>query len=248
VSSFKDHFSARAAAYAAYRPRYPTPLVDFLADVASSTDVAWDCGCGSGQLSVDLARRFARVVATDASAQQLAQAVPHPRVEYRHAAAEGSGLPDGSIDLAVAAQAAHWFDLAAYYAEVRRVVEPGGVIALVTYAAMTITAEVDLVLHRFHTRRLGPYWPPERRWTEDGYRSLPFPFTEVGAPRFEMRVTWTLDQLLGYIETWSAVRALEAVEGQGDIETLHRLLAPRWGDEALPRAVRWPVRVRVGRL
>jgi SAM-dependent methyltransferase len=128
VSGFKDHFSARAAAYAAYRPRYPTPLVGFLAGVAPSTDVAWDCGCGSGQLSVDLTRRFTRVVATDASAQQLAQAVPHPRVEYRHAAAEGSGLLDGSIDVAVAAQAAHWFDLAAYYGEGRRVVEPGGII------------------------------------------------------------------------------------------------------------------------
>lgn len=248
TSGFKDHFSARAAAYATFRPTYPAELVDFLADLAPARDLAWDCGCGSGRLSVGLARRFASGVATDASAHQLAQAAGHPRVEYRKTAAERSGLPDGCVDLAVAAQAVHWFDLPAYYAEVRRVAKAGGFLALVTYAAMSVGPELDPVLRGFHARRLARYWPPERRWVEEGYRSLPFPFAELAAPRFEMRRTWTLEQLLGYVATWSAVRALEEQEGHGDFEAVHRRLAARWGEPSVPREVRWPLWLRVGRV
>ena len=122
---FKDHFSHSAASYAAYRPTYPSELVSFLADTARRNEFAWDCGCGSGQLSTLLAERFQRVYATDASAKQIENAVSHPQVQYACAPAESSGLGDSVADLIVAAQAAHWFDLPVFYREVRRVGRPG---------------------------------------------------------------------------------------------------------------------------
>ena len=245
---FKNHFSDRAAAYAARRPTYPAALVDFLADVAPRRELAWDSGCGSGQLSVLLAGRFEQVIATDASAEQIAQARPHPNVRYAQAPAEASGLPAAVVDLAVAAQAAHWFDLAGYYAEVRRVARRGAIIALATYATMRIDDDVDGVVKRFYSDVVGPYWPPERRHTEDGYRSLPFPFDELPAPELEMRAEWALADVVGYVETWSAVRAMARATGRAPIPELRRDLARVWGPEAAVRPVRWPLALRVGRL
>ena len=247
-NSFKDHFSATAAAYAAHRPTYPGALTDLLAELAPRSDLAWDAGCGSGQLSVRLADRFARVVATDASRQQIAHAAPHPHVTYVAARAEASALAAGGVDVAVAAQAAHWFDLPAYYAEVRRVARPGGVLALVSYGLVRVDAVVDPVIDRFYTQVLGPHWPPERRHVDDGYRALPFPFEELGAPGLEMQASWTRADLVGYVETWSAVWALERAVGSGPLEAFRRELAHAWGADAAGRPVRWTLSLRVGRL
>lgn len=247
--SFKDHFSQVAAAYAAHRPSYPAALVDFLARRAPARRVAWDSGCGSGQLSVLLAERFARVVATDASAEQIARATARPNVQYRCAPAEASGLEEASADLATAAQAAHWFDLPAYYGEVRRVVRPGGLVALISYGVVGAGAELDAVIHPFYSQVLGPYWPPERRHVDEGYRSLPFPFQELETPPppFEIRLEWRLEELVGYVGTWSAVWALERAEGQGPVAAFTRDLAAAWGPASAVRTVHWPLTLRVGR-
>lgn len=225
---------------------YPPALVDCLADLAPARGVAWDAGCGSGQLSLLLAQRFDRVIATDASAEQIAHAAPHRHVEYRCAPAEASGLDDGIADLAVAAQAAHWFDLPGYYAEVRRVARPGAVVALVSYGNVRADTTVGPLIDQFYSDALGPLWPPERRLVEDGYRALPFPFAELTTPPFEIRVDWTLVDMMGYIETWSAVRAMERVEGRGPIVAFEKQLARAWGDPKAARPVRWPLSLRVG--
>ena len=245
---FQDHFSDVAAAYAAHRPTYPAALVDFLAESAPGRDLAWDAGCGSGQLSVLLADRFARVIATDASPEQIAHAAPHPNVAYACAPAEACGLPQGVADLAVAAQAAHWFDLPAYYAEVRRVGRAGALVALVTYGLVRVDHAIDHLVDRFYVDVLGSYWPPERRHVEDGYRSLAFPFQEIVTPHFEMQASWTLVDLIGYVETWSAVWALEQAEGRARLEAFRREVAHLWGKEPAVRSVRWPVALRVGRV
>jgi SAM-dependent methyltransferase len=247
VMGFKDHFSVAADRYAAYRPSYPAALAGFLARAAPRPALAWDCGCGSGQLSALLAERFESVWATDASAEQIARATPHPRIEYRKAGEGASGLPNGCVDLAVAAQAAHWFDLAAYYAEVRRVARPGAIIAQTVYTLVEVTEEVDLAVRRFYADVLGPYWPPERRHVEANYASLPFPFEPIPAPPLEMRATYTLAQFIGYMRTWSAVIALEKAEGAGPMAALRHDLEPLWG-EAAAREVRWPLTVRAGRI
>lgn len=244
---FKDHFSEVAAAYAAHRPSYPAALVDFLARLAPEQRLAWDAGCGSGQLSVLLASRFTRVLATDPSPEQIARAAVHPKVEYRCASAEASGLPERAADLATAAQAAHWFDLPAYYAEVRRVTRSGGIVALISYGVITAGADLDAVIQPFYRDVLGSYWPPERRHVDDGYRSLPFPFEELDAPRLEIRLDWRLEDLVGYVGTWSAVWALQRSEGANPFAMLRRALADAWGAAAV-RTVRWPLALRVGRV
>jgi SAM-dependent methyltransferase len=248
VSEFRDFFSTKAAQYAASRPGYPLELVDFLADASPRLGLAWDAGAGSGQLSTLLARRFERVVATDASAAQLAHAVAHPNVEYRLARAEESGLEAGTVDLAVSAQAAHWFDLDLYYREVRRVAAPRALVALVTYGVGDIDGAPGEVFSNFHSSVLAAHWPPERRHAEEGYRALPFPFEEMAAPKLFLREDWTLDQLTGYVDTWSALRSLVREQGDAPIAAFRRDLARAWGDPSTRREVRWPMSIRAARV
>ncbi len=244
---FRDLFSGHAAAYAAYRPSYPMALVEYLARLAPGRERAWDCGSGSGQLAVLLAERFAQVEATDASAAQIAHAAPHPRVTYRVAPAEASGLPGGTCDLVTAAQAAHWFELAAFYGEVRRVARPGAVVALIGYGLMFVDTAADAVIQRFYTTELAGFWPPERRHLEAGYRTLPFPFTEITPPAFTSQAQWSRHQLVAYVETWSSVAALAAAGEQARVARLREDLAAVWPDGET-RSVRWPLCLRVGKV
>lgn len=244
---FKDHFSQVAVGYAVHRPSYPAALVDVLARLALARRLAWDAGCGSGQLSRLLAGSFDRVAATDASPDQIAQATAHPRVEYRCAPAETSGVPDAAADLATAAQAAHWFDLPAYYAEVRRVVRPGGIVALISYGVVAL-GDLDAIVRPFYRDTLAPHWPPERRHVDEGYRTLAFPFAELETPALEIRLEWNLEELIGYVRTWSAVWALERAEGSGPLTAFRQALADAWGPSEARRTVRWPLALRVGRV
>ena len=247
-ADFKDHFSARSAAYAAHRPTNPAELAAHLAALAPARDRALDCGCGSGQLSVLLAAHFAQVIATDASAAQIANATPHPAIHYRVAPAERSGLPAGSVDLVSVAQAAHWLDLDAFYAEASRVARPGAILALISYGILRVEGEPGPVVDHFYRAVAGPHWPPERRHVETGYRSLPFPVPDLPAPDLAITVSWGLADLIGYVDTWSAVRALEAASGPGPVERLCADLTACWGDPAVRRSVRWPLALRLGRL
>ncbi|NJC88504.1 MAG: class I SAM-dependent methyltransferase [Desulfuromonas sp.] len=246
--TFKDHFAPVAASYADFRPTYPPALFAWLASLVPRHELAWDCAAGSGQASSDLAAHFARVVATDASPAQIAAAVPHPRIDYRVAPAEASGLPAASVDLVTVAQALHWFDLAGFYAEVRRVLHPGGVLAVWTYGVLTIEgAEVDTLVQHFYHDTVGPYWPPERAHVENGYRALPFPFAELAAPPFAMEAFWTLSQLLGYFRSWSATGRFVTANGYDPVALLERQLVPLWKEEGAKRKVTWPLALRVGR-
>jgi len=248
VSGFKDHFSATAGGYAAHRPVYSRAVAEALAARSPERGVAWDAGCGSGQLSVVLGDVFDQVVATDASAAQIAAATPHPRVRFRVAPAEASGLSEGTVDCSVAAQAAHWFDLEAYYREVRRVSRPGGLVALITYAVMETDPEVERIVQRFYRKTLDGHWPPERVSVEEGYRSLPFPFEPVEAPALTLEHRWNADQLLGYVGTWSAVQSLRKVGRGPELERFADEILAAWGDPRTARLVRWPLSLRLGRV
>ena len=244
--NFNDHFSARSADYARFRPTYPPELVKWLASVAPSRGLALDCGCGTGQLSTLLAQAFDRVVAIDASPAQIANATRHDGVQYRVGPCEQSGLDDASVDLVAAAQAAHWFDLKAFFGEVRRVLRPHGCIALITYGITETTGEPGRLLANFYSSVVGPYWPPERRHVETGYRLLPFPFDEVTAPEMTMTARWTVDELLGYVDTWSAVRQAEAVLGRSRYALFVDQMRTAWGDPRGQHEIRWPLSMRVG--
>lgn len=261
VADFYDHFSHRAEGYAHYRPHYPPELCDFLFDLTNPSNdraasltnrpfgTVWEAGCGSGQFTLDLAERFAFVYATDASEKQIAHARSHPRVEYRVARAESSGLPDRSVDLAVAAQAAHWFDLEGYYAEVRRVVRPGRHIALIVYGIhSTDDVRIDPIVKLFYHETLRCFWPPQRRLVEEEYKTIPFPFDELPSPRFEMRANWNLSEMLGYVETWSAVGELVKAKGRAEVDSFRTQMAKAWGEPDLRKIIHWPLSMRLGRV
>ncbi len=245
---FKDHFSGHAADYAAARPSYPPALAALLADHAGGRDLALDCGCGSGQLSVLLAGHFDRVVATDASAEQIAHAIPHPRVTYAAAPAEHSGLADHSADLVVAAQAAHWFDLALFWREVARVGRPGGLTALVSYGSITVSPDLDPLLRRFHDETLRDYWPPERWLVTGGYRDILFPLAQIALPPVAMTLDWTFGQMLAYLGTWSGVKAADRALGTSVLAEIAPSLEPAWGDPQTRRTISWPLAIRAGRI
>jgi SAM-dependent methyltransferase len=246
--SFADHFSAVSAAYATFRPRYPDALFDLLAGAAPAREAAWDCATGNGQAALGLARHFGRVIATDASDAQIAHATPHPRVTYRVAPAEASDLDDGSVDLVTVAQAVHWFDRPRFWAEARRVLRPRGVIAIWTYRLFSIAPELDAIVRRFYQNTVGPFWPPQRKLTEEGFRTIEFPFAEFSVPEFTIEQRLTLEDVGGYIRTWSATRGYVERHGHDPVDALVAELAPVWGDSQTRRLARWPLPARAGRV
>jgi SAM-dependent methyltransferase len=245
--SWKDLFSRQAPDYARFRPTYPPALFTWLAGQAPARGLAADVGTGSGQAACGLAEHFAQVIALDPSAEQLANAPPHPRVEYRRGSAEATGLPAGAADLVVAAQAFHWFPHAPFFAEVRRVVKPGGLLALWCYQIPEVTPAVDQVVRELYLDYLDAYWEPERRLVEDGYGQVRFPFAEVPAPGFDMRLTWSFEQLAGYLGTWSPLKRYIEARGEDPLALVLPRLAAAWGD-APEREARWPLTVRAFRI
>ncbi|HEX6705717.1 MAG TPA: class I SAM-dependent methyltransferase [Albitalea sp.] len=244
-----DHFSAVAAQYAQSRPTYPDELFAWLAGQCASQALAWDVGAGNGQASVALAAHFDRVLATDLSEEQIREATPHPRIEYRVAPAERSGLAAGSADLVTVAQALHWFDLDAFYAEVRRVLRPSGVVAAWTYGVLSVGgAAVDGIVDHYYREVVGPYWPAERRHVESGYAQLAFPFRSLSSPVFVIRRQWGLDALLGYMRSWSATARMHKATGVDPVREVERSLGAAWGARDSTREVSWPIAMRVGTL
>jgi SAM-dependent methyltransferase len=248
VREFADHFSALSSRYAAYRPRYPEGLFDAIAAASGRRARLWDCATGSGQAAVPLAGRFDLVVASDASPRQLGAARSHPHVRYVAALAEAAPISARWADVVTVAQALHWLDLRGFYAEVRRVLGPGGVFVAWTYGSQRVgDGAIDALLDDFYDRIVGPYWAPERRLVETGYRTFDFPFDEMPMVSPPMVAHWTLDEVLGYISTWSAVAKCREVTGADPMTGLEARLAPLWGDAARRRHVEWQVTVRAGR-
>jgi SAM-dependent methyltransferase len=249
VSAFKDHFSSGAGSYAAFRPRYPAALFEYLASLPPRRELAWDAATGNGQAAVGLADHFARVVATDASHAQIAHAESRPNVFYHVRRAEQSGLADACADLVTAAQALHWLDVPGFFGEARRVLRRGGAIAVWCYVDPVLEHESgNRVLQDYYAGTIGDYWPPERRITVNGYRSLEFPFAELEAPPFEMASRPTLAELVGYLRTWSATKNFVAARGFDPVVEVESRLAAVWGSPDTRRPLRYTTYIRVGRI
>ena len=252
-ASFIDHFSKQADDYARYRPLYPATLYEYLASLTPEHERAWDVGTGNGQAAIGLAQHFRSINATDPSERQIALATPYDRVTYRVALAKDSGLDDQSIDLITAAQAVHWFDLDRFYAEARRVLrspdavsgKPHGILAVWCYGLTEITPEVDRVMASFYRDVLGEFWPPQIHWVDEHYRTLPFPFDELTPPEFVVEARWTLDDLFGYLNSWSATQKFLEARGYEPLGHVRNDFTAAWGTEH-DRVVRWPIYLRVG--
>ncbi len=249
MADFNDHFSADAAQYATFRPTYPPALFTWLAAHTARHDLAWDCATGNGQAARGIAEHYSRVVATDASASQLEHATAHPRIEYRTAAAEQSGLPDSSVDLVTVAQALHWLPLERFFPEVQRVVARDGLLAVWGYSRPRVSsAALDEELRRFHDEIVGPYWPPERRLVDTHYREVLFPFAEISVPPFALEQRLTRAGFEGYLRTWSATNRYRAARRDDPVDQIAPVLNAEWSNPDEPRPVRWPMFVRAGRI
>ena len=247
MSGFADHFSRDSVAYARFRPGYPPELFAWLATLPAGRSVAWDCGTGTGQAAALLTPHFGLVVGSDPSRAQLAAADRSSGARYFAGSSESSALAGRRVDLVTVAQALHWFDRERFYREVSRIIAPGGAFAAWSYGVLRSTPAVDRVIARFYGETVGPWWPPERVLVENGYRDLAIPVAEAAAPSFSIEARLTLEELLGYIRTWSAVGRFVVGRGYDPIPELGEALGPVWGAPAVARPITWPLTIRAGR-
>lgn len=248
-SQLKGLFSKQASVYAQFRPSYPRALFEYLASISPGHQLAWDCATGNGQAAVKLGEFFKQVVGTDLNENQIAHAEAHPHVSYRVAPAEGSGLADGSVDVITVAQAYHWFKQEIFTQEAKRVLRPGGVIAVWCYGLARITPEIDPIIRHFCMELLKDCWEKERSYIDDFYRGIHFPFKEVKTPTFHTHVDWTLEQILGYLETWSAFQTyLKAHPNEANpLQTTYKKqLMAAWPKGSPVVRLNWELGLRVG--
>jgi ubiquinone/menaquinone biosynthesis C-methylase UbiE len=245
--TFEDHFSGHSEQYAQSRPWYPDEIYAYLASIAPGQSLAWDCGTGSGQAALGLAKYFDKIHATDASAGQISKAYPHEKVEYHVEPAEQVSLRDASVDLVTVAVAIHWFDFNEFYREVKRVLKPDGILAAWTYSLTEISADIDSLIRGYYGEILEGYWPERIHYLEEKYETLPFPFEEIVPPSFTMEIQWSLMQFAGFLDSWSATQRYKAQRGRHPLELIWEQLLAAWGDEQVTRLVRWPLHFRIGR-
>lgn len=242
----KDNFSSKADLYARYRPTYPHELFDFLLNLVPDKALAWDCGTGNGQIATQLAPHFQKILATDISEAQLQNALPNERIEYSLQPAEKTHFPDHCFDLIVVAQAIHWFNFERFYGEVNRTLKSDGLLAVIGYGRLEVSPETDPIISRLYSDIVGPFWDKERRYIDEHYQTIPFPFEELPAPHFENILEWTFEHLIGYLETWSAVKHFIREKGYNPIDTVYDDLKKNW-DGADIRKVRFPILLRIGK-
>ncbi|MCG6195393.1 class I SAM-dependent methyltransferase [Leptospira sp. FAT2] len=245
--SFRDHFSSHSATYSEYRPGYPKELFVYLKSLVPNGTTVWDCGTGTGQAAVSLGEVFDKVIATDPSANQIASGEPHKNVEYRVCKAEESTLENHEVDLITVAQAFHWFDFEPFYKEAARVGKKNGILAIWGYGLHRITPEIDALVDKLYGQIVGSYWPPERRYVEEKYESIPFPFEEMIPPPFSMKEEWTVKQVLGYLRTWSSVQKYIQKNESDPVSLVETEIAKAWGGVST-RLVEWPLFFKIGRL
>ncbi len=245
--TFTDMFSARAKLYSHYRPEYPEQLFTWIGSLGEEHDIVWDCATGSGQAARGLARIFARVVATDASAAQIGNAVRQEGIEYRVADASDSGLADASVPMVTVAQALHWLDPKTFYREVARVLRPGGALTVWGYGDPVMgTDELEKIVHSFNRGAIEEYWTPQRQLLLDKYATVPFPFREIATPQLDLTRDWTLAEFSGYMRTWSATANYIKANGLDPVDEVEAALAKHWGDAERRRLVTWPLYIRAG--
>jgi SAM-dependent methyltransferase len=229
--SFIDLFSDRSDLYVTARPHYPESLYEFLASCISISSRArvWDCGAGNGQSSISLVEYFAEVYATDASEQQIANAIQKKCVFYSVQPAEETSFVDDYFDFVTVAQALHWFELDRFWIEVTRVLKSGGIFAAWGYDWFSISPEIDRVIQESILDLIAPYWLPQAHLIWDGYRDVGFPFEPISVPPMTMKVLWNLPELLNYMYTWSATRQCVEQQGTEFFDILSKRLVNVWG-------------------
>lgn len=243
----KDLFSGHANLYASFRPTYPDELYQFIFSHLKNFEAAWDCGTGNGQVAKYLSSHFKNVFATDISQQQLKNAFQASNIFYSVSPAEKTTFPDHQFDLITVAQALHWFDRDSFYKEVRRVAKPGALLAVWGYSVLTISPQADAIIMDFYRNIIGPYWDDARKLVDEEYKTIDFPFEEIPVPKFNITVKWTIDELRGYLTTWSSTQKFIRENGINPVEALYEKIKSFWGRTA-EMTIKFPVFMRLGKL
>lgn len=243
----KDNFSTQAKQYAQFRPTYPAALYDFLYAQTPNKKLAWDCATGNGQVALALAQVFEQVYATDISAKQIEHAAKAINITYSIAPAEHTSFGNQTFDLITVAQAIHWFNFDHFFAEVKRTLKPDGFFAAIGYGLMTIDSELDEVIFKLYETILGEYWDPERKHIEQNYDTISFPFQPIAAPNLTITTKWDFNQLIGYLETWSALQHYLKANGSNPIKLVNDELKKAWGTDEF-KTVNFPLIIKAGRL
>lgn len=246
MSEISRLFGARAEAYASFRPHYPDDLFAWLAAQCPERQRALDIACGNGQASRSLLVHFEQVLASDASLEQLLANPDSQALALFVAEAQAQPLATHSLDLIVVAQALHWFATPAFFAEVTRLLKPGGVFCAWCYSLMRIDSKLDALIDTFYAQTLDGYWPQGRASVDAGYHDINNPLNPLSLPSFAIEVSWSLEQLVGYLRTWSAVQRYEQQNGVDPLLQLEPKLHQAWGDAKQPRFVRWPLHFLAG--
>jgi ubiquinone/menaquinone biosynthesis C-methylase UbiE len=241
----KDNFSSRSDKYQKFRPTYPEKLYNFLLSIIENKQAAWDCGTGNGQVAQELAKYFNTVFATDISETQVQHAVKLSNIFYSVEAAEKTSFPSKTFDLITVAQAIHWFDFEPFYKEVERTMKPGGKLAVIGYGLFKSDEKTDLVINRFYHEIIGSYWDKERKYVDENYQTIPFPFKEIKSPDLQNIFEWTFEQMIGYLETWSAVQHYIKANHHNPIDLVSNDLRLAWADDNIKK-IRFPIFLRIG--
>jgi ubiquinone/menaquinone biosynthesis C-methylase UbiE len=241
----KDNFSKQADIYAKYRPQYPQELFDFILQHVEKKQTAWDCATGNGQSAKVLAKYFEKVFATDISQKQIDNAEQTENIYYSVQPAQQTNFPDNAFDLITVSQALHWFATDEFYTEIKRVAKPDSVFAAWSYSLLHVSPEIDKLLRSFYTNIIGPYWDAERKYVDDEYKTIPFPFPEITTPDFNMEYYWTIEELDGYINTWSALQKFITANNYNPVPEVVNQITPHWKNERMK--ISFPLHIRMGR-
>ena len=111
--------------------------------------------------------------------------------------------------------------------------KPGGLVAAWTYGLLTVNSDIDTIIHNFYSGVLGNYWPPERKYVDEAYKTIPFPYKRIETANLSIKREWSLEQLCGYLESWSAVQQYKKENGSSGVATIKQQLEPYW-EKILP--------------
>jgi SAM-dependent methyltransferase len=243
----KDNFSQHAKEYSIFRPTYPEEMFQFIFSLLKNYETAWDCGTGNGQIAIKLADKFKTVYATDISENQLFNALKKDNIIYQVKSAENASFPPECFDLISVGQAIHWFDFEKFYRHVAISLKTEGIIAVTGYGLIRIDSSCDLIIQHLYTNILGKYWDKERKYIDENYQTIPFPFNEIITPTIIQRFKWSLQQLIGYLNTWSAVQHYISVNHSNPLLLIEEKLKDAWGGQN-EKDVYFPILMRVGKI
>ena len=243
----KDNFSSESDKYAKFRPTYPTEFFNYLNSIIKNKKNAWDCGTGNGQIANELSKTFENVYATDISKSQIENALTAENINYSIQSAESTNFKTNMFDLIIVGQAIHWFNFSEFYNEVKRTAKTEALLCVVGYSRVKINTEIDNIITNFYTNIIGKYWDDERKYIDQEYKTIPFVFEEIQTPKFNNHQQWTLDHLIGYLNTWSAVKHFIKENNINPVEELEKEIKPIWGDVET-REIHFPLLLRIGKV